>query len=147
MDPNQARYQTSPHPDSFRIIKELLQIVKGYGERKVCTLFAYGFIVLESVGGGQMGYRISYENGAERKNIHKWGNRVSRKHVGSIITILFVIAALLCLQNTEIRHIVLPGDGETTEEAIKTFIHSVQNGTELGDAITAFCQEIVHSAR
>ena len=94
-----------------------------------------------------MGYRISYEKGAEKTYIRKREKRVSRSHVVPIVMTLFVIAALLCIKNTEIRQMLLPGDGAVTEEAINNLIHSVQNGSALGDAITAFCQEILQSAR
>ena len=94
-----------------------------------------------------MGYRISYENGCEKKTIANSDKGMLRKHLALIIAALLIVVASLLLRSTEVRRIILPGNGAVTEEAIKNFINSLEDGLHLGDAIAAFCQEIVQSAK
>ncbi len=40
LDPNQARYQTSPHPDSQVIIVKILTVVKSYRSNRIISVIS-----------------------------------------------------------------------------------------------------------
>ena len=60
--------------------------------------------------------------------------------------ILALLACLLLLRLEVVQQILLPGDPIITRKALDNFIIAIGNGVDLGDAVTAFCQEIILSA-
>lgn len=83
-----------------------------------------------------MGYRITYEKQEKGK--------IPRKKI-VLIMVGTIIAALLLWPagRSCLRELILPGDAEVTAEAFQGLAEDLGEGESLGDAITAFCKEII----
>ena len=95
-----------------------------------------------------MAYRIDYGSGAtHRRPIRRYFTAATVK-TGLII--LFLIAAALTVKFyglNWVKEVLLPGDPKTTETALHNMTEGLQSGESILEAVTAFCQEIVDSAR
>lgn len=89
-----------------------------------------------------MAYEISYspqENHRypifrPRKKLPKW----------LLGVVLAAVTALAIPQvRRQIGQALLPGDNETTREAVTAFVEDVRQGVSIPDAFQAFCREIV----
>jgi hypothetical protein len=83
-----------------------------------------------------MGYRIVY--GKQEKKI------VSPKKIWLIVPAVILFALLLwpAGRNT-VRDIILPGDPDVTTAALQTLVSELGDGQGFGEAMTAFCKEII----
>ena len=93
-----------------------------------------------------MGYRIDY--GLQKKI--PISQRRKRGGTGILIgigAVLAVMALRLTGFGEVLWHWILPGDPEVTQTALTAMIEDIRNGSELSDAITAFCREILNGAR
>ena len=93
-----------------------------------------------------MGYQISYASGGIRKKTLVQEKKTTTKRVRFVCVILALLACLLLLRLEVVQQILLPGDPIITRKALDNFIIAIGNGVDLGDAVTAFCQEIILSA-
>lgn len=83
-----------------------------------------------------MGYRIVYGR-KERK-------RISPKKIGAIFAVMIVVAILMLPSSRAVvAEILLPGDPEVTASALQTLVSDLGEGQGIGDAVTAFCHEII----
>ena len=57
-----------------------------------------------------------------------------------------VIVFSILLRTQSIRYFLLPGNGAVTEVAIRNLMESLQDGSSFGEAVTAFCFEIINNA-
>ena len=92
-----------------------------------------------------MGYKILYPGVKKRQ--YQNSRRLSSKSRLIIIASLcsaLVLAAVLWYTGLGW---ILPGDSEVTQYALQTMIDRLQDGEALGDAVAAFCREVVASAR
>lgn len=91
-----------------------------------------------------MGYRIEYDS--EKNKIYPIST--TRKPKWLIIA-LAVMVALFVLQkldtNQATRYLLLPGDPEITSSAFSAMVENIREGTLIGDAVTAFCLEIINN--
>ncbi len=89
-----------------------------------------------------MGYRIEYS-----KDIKQGSPRRS----WALPALIGIIALLAVLEFAGIKEQItaffLPGDPAVTAAAFDGFLENVRAGESAGDAITAFCREIIASAR
>lgn len=83
-----------------------------------------------------MGYRIVY--GEQRKRTLP----IRRFFLGAICVL---IAALLIWPagRNALQQIFLPGDADVTASALRNLTEDLHDGVAIGDAVTAFCQEII----
>ena len=87
-----------------------------------------------------MGYRIVY--GKQEKKI------ISPKKTGLIVTGIAVTALLLWpTGRSAVRELILPGDADVTAAALQNLVSELGEGQEFGEAVTAFCQEIIAGDR
>ena len=95
-----------------------------------------------------MGYIITYG--------HSNGKSYRFKRVRSITwrgfaaALLVVLLALLVLNpqiRGQVKNFLLPGDAEVTEAALIEMVSSIKEGEPVGDAVTAFCREIIDGAK
>lgn len=83
-----------------------------------------------------MGYRIVY--GKQEKKI------IPFKRIGVIAAVIAVSAMLLWpASRSAVAEILLPGDAEITAKALQTMAEELGEGQGIGEAVTAFCQEII----
>ena len=90
-----------------------------------------------------MAYRITYgEN-----NIQKQHGRKKIKWKPIVVGILaLTLAVTLCIPAGRLwlRDLILPGNEEITAGALENLAEDLENGVSLGDAVDAFCYEIIH---
>lgn len=91
-----------------------------------------------------MSYHITYG-----KNIHRYPH--SRKHwkkpvIYAVAALTVVITAHMTGFSAAIWRFLLPGDPMVTETALIDMIENITEGASVSDAVTAFCQEIIHAA-
>jgi hypothetical protein len=85
-----------------------------------------------------MGYRIVY--GKQEKKI------ISLRKVGLAVAAIVMSAMLLWPSSRNvIQEVILPGDADVTAAALQHLVAGLGDGQNLGEAVTAFCQEIIAS--
>ncbi len=91
-----------------------------------------------------MGYRISYQGGAAEKISVR-----SRKKLKWIpfVAVLFMLAmTIFPAGRLTLWNIFLPGNEAVTAEALESLAAELMAGEPLGDAVEAFCLEIIHGS-
>lgn len=90
-----------------------------------------------------MGYIIQYD---PEKNAQYPSKAVRHGRKGRY----FVIAIFLCMifvlairYRSAVQDWLIPGDTAVTTAAFETFSDEVRNGKPLGEAIAAFCKEVI----
>ena len=94
-----------------------------------------------------MAYRIVY--GEDPAKTGKERFRTGRfRLMTAVCFVLFLLSVKLLWDDglDHIRQILLPGSGDTTLQALDQMVAQIQAGTKLGDAVTAFCREIIAGA-
>lgn len=90
-----------------------------------------------------MSYNITYNPELKRKYpIERKNNNNPLKIV--VITLVGFIA-VYGLTKAGIMHYLIPGDPEITVDAFSTMVNRVSQGEAVGNAIAAFCREIICS--
>jgi hypothetical protein len=83
-----------------------------------------------------MGYRIVY--GKQEKKI------LPLRKIGAIAAVIAVMAILLWpAGRSAVAQMLLPGDAEITATALQNMAKELGEGQGIGEAVTAFCQEII----
>lgn len=93
-----------------------------------------------------MGYRIQYGETMTKEFINE---AVCKKKVPVITWILigsFMLAFILGYRIEGMREFLIPGNPDVTEAAVNAFVEDVREGEPIGEAITAFCLEIIENA-
>ena len=94
-----------------------------------------------------MGYRILY--GPAGKTEIEWNRRRGkvRKTVLAGFFVLAVCAAACMIAGKEkLQEVFIPGNPDVTRAAFGKLTEDIQNGESLGDAMAAFCMEIIENA-
>lgn len=90
-----------------------------------------------------MPYSVIYTS----KGIAKYKSRSRKTMIKRLLVIASVgfICILLCFATARnwLLHIFFPGDHGVTKEAATQMITDIKEGQSVGDAVTAFCQEIL----
>ncbi len=89
-----------------------------------------------------MGYKYSYQTVGKRR--YPMTKPLPRWTVFAVVTAVCFLA--ITIYNGSANWL-LPGDPEVTESAIKEMIARLSDGEAFGEAVTAFCREIVAGAR
>lgn len=90
-----------------------------------------------------MAYRIRYGQPGigERTAISR-----NKKVLPVILAAVICIAVAICVLNPNLKQALIPGNPEVTEAAFATMIADMKEGVRFGDAMTAFCREIIDHA-
>ncbi len=90
-----------------------------------------------------MGYRITYENGIIRKKAV--GERRFRwKRWGcGCLGVALAVALMLPQGRLLVRDLLLPGDEDVTAAALEEMVENIRAGEPVGEAVEAFCREIL----
>ena len=92
-----------------------------------------------------MGYQINYGPVKTKNSIRK-----KDKTVRVLLLAICIIALVIGLQVSGAGNLLwkwmLPGDPEVTGAALDTMVQGLKEGSSVGDAITAFCREIIDNA-
>lgn len=94
-----------------------------------------------------MGYKIQYDHIGNTKKVIT----DCKRKVLSVLRVMlgmFVILSLglLIHYRDMVLEFLLPGNYVTTTSALKGLISDLRSGNSVGDAITAFCKEILTDA-
>lgn len=94
-----------------------------------------------------MGYSIRYGNETNKKLSMKTKGRIKKKYIvmASALCVLLIMLMIQPVRN-RIINFFFPGDTEVTRRALKDLTTDLQNGAPIGDAVTAFCLEILRNA-
>lgn len=94
-----------------------------------------------------MSYRITYTSFGEEKKMpeskRKWTG------VAAAVLVMVLVIGAIAVKNTGLRWVqtfLLPGDPAVTAAALEDMVEDLKNGDSLGEAVTAFCREIVAHA-
>lgn len=91
-----------------------------------------------------MAYIIQYspESSSRYPQIKKQNPR----KFGGWFLILMILAAAVWIRVYGIPDFLIPGDPQVTRNATATMITNLQEGVKIEDAITVFCEHILHGA-
>ena len=91
-----------------------------------------------------MSYHITYGKDISRYplSVKPWKKPV----IYAAIALTVIIIAHVTGFSAAIWRFLLPGDPAVTETALLGMLENITGGASLSDAVTAFCQEIVHGA-
>lgn len=91
-----------------------------------------------------MSYKISYGSTKENKG---FSFRL-RKPILAAVAVLIAIGIRIVYPNEtkQITQALFPLTGASSQAALEVFSESIRAGESLGDAVTAFCQEIINEA-
>ena len=91
-----------------------------------------------------MSYRIEYNPEKNRK--YPMPRTKNGKWVMVALTAVVLMFALLKLDESQtIRSWLIPGDPEITTAAFSNMVADIRNGEPAGEAVTAFCLEIIRN--
>ena len=94
-----------------------------------------------------MSYVIEYGTGLKKKYPVRQKKPAKNKAVLMLASVAFALV-LLCslLKIDSIRKVILPGDPQTTEEAISLFVNAIKAGEGIYDSFSVFCKEVIASS-
>ena len=142
LDPNQARYQTSPHPDIFDIIMKLLLVVKPKIVREFVIYMDPAHKMSREV--MTMGYHIRYYDSILRDTFKPKGEGSTLNSGVYLLITCMIILFLACYYL--VSDVIPYSDLEVTKQAFSNMIHAVTNGDEVYDLCLNFCREILSLA-
>jgi len=94
-----------------------------------------------------MGYQIQYGETITKELLSEPKKGV---HTSVKRTILLIVCCIIIFAISNNKDVIadslLPGNERTTKAAVCTFAEDLQNGVDLKEAFTAFCQEVVNNA-
>ena len=96
-------------------------------------------------GGGSVSYMIEYE--PHKKSLYPCRKRIKRNNSVKIIfcMTLLLIGVFVC-RSESVREWLIPGDAQVTSEAFTTMITELREGETMGDAVAAFCVQVINGA-
>lgn len=90
-----------------------------------------------------MGYRITYENGSIRKETVKINKLKWKQCLIGMIAAVLAFALMIPGGRLWLRDLILPGDEEITAAALENMVGELRSGEPVGEALEAFCREIL----
>ena len=134
LDPNQARYQTSPYPVSQNIILDISSIVKCW------TIFPGHFIPSVTriiFWGDKMGYKIRYDSFGPKSCVRKY-QKVKMKKMKLVFWVVLLLLLLIPAYKSEaLKELLIPGDTAVTEQAAENLVANLKDGLAFKDAVEA----------
>lgn len=95
-----------------------------------------------------MGYCIEYNPEQRKKYPVKARHRSHRNLKIATIMLCGIILGLIGMKNTAtLKEWLLPGDAQVTEAAFSAMVENIRSGEPFGDAVNAFCLEIMEHAK
>lgn len=88
-----------------------------------------------------VGYRIVYDSSAGKYEVKE--ERPFRFFV--LLGVLFLLTFVFWKEGREyIQEALIPGDNETTINALKNMTSQLRQGSGLRDAVVTFCTDVIH---
>ena len=93
----------------------------------------------------RMGYRIVY--GPDRMDRQNGSTkRLGTMIAGSLLAFLALTAQFWPAGRAKLEEVLLPGDPAVTKQAFSVMTEQLRAGEAIGDAVAAFCQEVMDGA-
>lgn len=91
-----------------------------------------------------MGYRVEYGPHRKKDAPRRW----SHLKIQILTTVFLLIFAFGVREiwpegDAKLKELLLPGQPSVTESAFENLVADLKEGDSLGDAVTAFCREII----
>ena len=101
------------------------------------------------MGRDALSYQIEYPvtNSLEKQYNRKTERKRTRIAAVVIIGIVTLAVSVYMLGVDTVRDFLIPGNDEVTISAFRQMHNNLSNGMSAADAVTAFCTEILHSAK
>ncbi len=95
-----------------------------------------------------MAYQIQYDPALKKKYPKTAKQRATKQQIFTAATLLVMILLLATNPTTKaaIRYFLIPGDPGITSAAFDGLLQDIKDGENWGDAVTAFCEEIIENA-
>lgn len=94
-----------------------------------------------------MGYHIQYGKTIVRTAILSPSIDKKKRPIWILILLVITVLGYTIQSNRDIlRDYILPGDPEITAAAFGSLVDGIRQGENFGDAVTAFCLEIIENA-
>ena len=93
-----------------------------------------------------MGYRIEYGD----MKVHKYRRRAKWGSWIAFACVILLVAGAITVKTvglTWVQEVLLPGDPVVTAAALDGLVEDLRQGDTLGQAIKAFCQEIMENGQ
>lgn len=95
-----------------------------------------------------MAYRVEYKSFGEEKKQTKAQNHKRAIIAASLVLALTGGALTVKLTGLPwIQKYLLPGDPDVTAAALEQMVEDLRSGSNIGDAVTSFCKEIMGNAQ
>lgn len=95
-----------------------------------------------------MGYVIQYEPELNHKYKMRSAVRISKRFaIGISLCAVLIVLCLYQPTRQWLWEFIVPGDEQVTQSAFSQMLRSLQDGEQVGDAVTAFCVEILENAK
>lgn len=94
-----------------------------------------------------MSYRIQYGPPQKGEPVKGVLSKKTLRGIGIVILAAVIVFVLASPQSAQaVRGFLFPGDAAVNAAAFSEFVDSIRGGSSLGQAITAFCCEIIRGA-
>lgn len=93
-----------------------------------------------------MGYRIEYETVGR----HKQSSKKNWTGMTAGILVLLLVFGAMTIKTVGlewVQEVLLPGDPDVTAAALENMVEDLKDGNSFGEAVTAFCKEIMKHAQ
>lgn len=90
-----------------------------------------------------MGYRITYENGVAKKETVRLRRFRWKRWGAGAVAVALAVALMIPAGRLWVRDLLLPGDEEVTAAALEGMVENIRSGEPVGEAVEAFCREII----
>lgn len=90
-----------------------------------------------------MAYRIEYGPPFQPPQKKRSTTRLRIMTAACLLLFVLLVRQAWPEGTEKLRQFLLPGEPTVTQEAFYSMIEGIQDGVPMGDALTAFCQQIV----
>ena len=92
-----------------------------------------------------MAYTIQYGLPARTEAVWAAGNRKRKRWIFTVLCIIGVLSGIL-FGPEDLQNYLIPGDPNVTRLAFAQLTEDIRQGDKIGEALTAFCREIIENA-
>ena len=91
-----------------------------------------------------MAYKIQYTPESNRR----YPLQRQRKpwQWSKILVIILLLGAVVWIRHVGLPDFLIPGETELTKAAVQSMMGNLQAGIPVGDAVTAFCKQIIYGS-
>ena len=94
-----------------------------------------------------MGYRIEYDLGQKKRYIIKFRWERAAAMTAGCLALFGLLTNLYWPAGARaLREFLIPGDTAVTGQAFEAMVEDIRSGTDISDAVTVFCREILEHA-